>query len=85
MLADAVENLPYLEPAVAIILGFVGVKLALEFFGLPIDDAVSLLLIVSLLGGGVGLSVLFPPSGDEMGDENQDEIKTFDDKNGPSS
>ena len=68
MLADAVENLAYLEPAVAIILGFVGVKLALEYFGFPIDDAVSLFVISSLLGGGVGLSVLFPP-GDDDNDE----------------
>ena len=78
MLADAVENLPYLEPAVAIILGFVGLKLALEYFGFPVDDAVSLAIISSLLGGGVGLSILFPPGEEEEEGKGGDEVSSDD-------
>jgi len=68
ILADAVEALPYLEPAVAIILGFVGVKLNFEYFGYLLSTEVSLGVIVSLLAGGVGASYLFPPPEKKEGD-----------------
>lgn len=61
VLADAVEALPYLQQAVAVILAFVGAKLAGEYFGLAVGDAESLVIIGGCLGIGVLTSLLFPP------------------------
>lgn len=58
LLSIAVSDLVYLEKAVAIVLGFVGVKLAAEVFGVEVSSALSLGVIVATLGGGVGLSLL---------------------------
>merc|ERR1711966_652092 len=58
LLSIAVSDLVYLEKAVAIVLGFVGVKLAAEVFGVEGSSALSLGVIVATLGGGVGLSLL---------------------------
>jgi len=65
VLAEAIENLPYLQPAVAIILGFVGAKIGAEYFGFEIENLVSLAVIISLLAGGVGASYLFPQDDEE--------------------
>lgn len=58
LLSSAVEDLAYLRPAVAIVLGFVGAKLAGEFFGYDVSNELSLGVITGLLGGGVGLSLM---------------------------
>lgn len=58
LLSSAVEDLVYLRPAVAIVLGFVGVKLAGEFFGFDVSTELSLGVITGLLGAGVGLSLI---------------------------
>lgn len=58
LVSKAVKDLPYLRPAVALILGFVGVKMALEYFHIGIPTSVSLAIIAAFLSGGVGLSVL---------------------------
>lgn len=58
LLSIAVSDLVYLEKAVAIVLGFVGVKLAAEVFGVEVSSALSLGVIVATLVGGVGLSLL---------------------------
>jgi len=63
VLSIAVQDLVYLESAVAIVLGFVGLKLGLEVLNFEIDSLLSLGVIVSVLGGGVALSLL------EGGDE----------------
>lgn len=57
MLANAVQDLRYLRPAVAIVLGFVGCKLAGEFFGYDVSTGLSLGIISAILGSGVGLSL----------------------------
>jgi predicted tellurium resistance membrane protein TerC len=57
VLANAVDDLPYLRPAVAIVLGFVGAKLGAEYFGYDISTGLSLGVITGLLSGGVGLSL----------------------------
>lgn len=57
ILASAAAELEYLEPAVAIILGFVGAKLGAEFFGYQVSNEVSLGVISLLLAGGIGLSL----------------------------
>jgi len=58
LLSIAVSDLVYLEKAVAIVLGFVGVKLGAEVLGVEVSSALSLGVIVTTLGGGVGLSLI---------------------------
>jgi len=58
VLSKAVSELDYLQPAVGIVLGFIGSKLGLEYYGYEISTGVSLGVVAALLGGGVGLSVL---------------------------
>jgi predicted tellurium resistance membrane protein TerC len=57
ILAQAASELKYLEPAVAVILGFIGVKLVLEYFGINIPTEYSLGVVLSLLGVGIAASV----------------------------
>ena len=58
LLSVAVSDLVYLEKAVAIVLGFVGLKLAAEVAGYEVSSAISLGVIVTTLGGGIALSSL---------------------------
>ena len=60
LVAHAVNDLPYLKPAVALVLGFIAVKMALEFFDVRISTQASLAVVVLLLGGGVLLSLVAP-------------------------
>lgn len=61
VLANAVVDLPYLKPAVALILGLVGMKLGGEYFGFEISNVVSLGVIASVLGSGVWASLYLKP------------------------
>jgi len=58
LLAKSVQQLHYLRHAVALILGFVGCKMTLEFFHLEVGSVISLAVIVGLLLGGTLLSVV---------------------------
>ena len=58
ILSKAASDLVYLEPAVAIVLGFIGAKMIGEYFGFVIPTSVALAVVATFLGGGVGLSVL---------------------------
>lgn len=58
LLSVAVSDLVYLEKAVALVLGFVGLKLGAEVAGIEVSSAVSLGIIVSTLSGGVLLSLV---------------------------
>ena len=58
LLSVAVSDLVYLEKAVAIVLGFVGLKLGAEGAGYEVSSAISLGVIVTTLGGGIALSSL---------------------------
>ncbi|KAJ8604928.1 hypothetical protein CTAYLR_004337 [Chrysophaeum taylorii] len=53
VLAVAIDNLPYLRPAVAFILGFVGLKMMLDFFHVHVSTSLSLAVILACLAGGV--------------------------------
>lgn len=57
VLSVAVQDLIYLEKAVAVVLGFVGIKLGLEVFGFGVSSLLSLAVILGILGLGVGLSL----------------------------
>jgi len=57
ILSKAATDLKYLEPAVAVVLGFIGIKMVLEYFGFYIPTEVALSVVASFLSVGVGLSV----------------------------
>ena len=57
ILSKAAADLKYLEPAVAVVLGFIGSKMIAEYFGHGISTGVALTVVASLLGAGVGLSL----------------------------
>ena len=57
ILSKAASELKYLEPAVAVVLGFIGVKLIAEFFGIDVPTEISLGMVLVFLGSGVGLSI----------------------------
>lgn len=58
ILSKAATDLKYLEPSVAVVLGFIGTKMIAEYFGYVVPTEVALGVVISLLGTGVGLSVL---------------------------
>lgn len=57
ILSKAASDLKYLEPAVGIVLGFIGGKMIAEYFGVEVPTAAALAVVLTLLSGGVGLSV----------------------------
>lgn len=57
ILSKAATDLKYLEPAVAVVLGFIGVKMIAEYFGYCIATPIALAVVITCLGAGVGLSV----------------------------
>mmetsp|Transcript_13639 Transcript_13639/g.31867 ORF Transcript_13639/g.31867 Transcript_13639/m.31867 type:complete len:325 (+) Transcript_13639:258-1232(+) len=59
LVAKAVQDLPYLRPAVALVLAFIGVKMIFEFAHYHIPIGVSLGVVMALLSGGVVLSVVY--------------------------
>lgn len=60
VLARAAQELEYLETAVAVVLGFVGLKLGAGYFGYEVSTEASLAVIFLVLGAGVAASVLLP-------------------------
>jgi len=70
VLSIAVQDLKYLDKAVAVVLGFVGLKLAGEVADYEIDSFVSLCFIVFTLAVGIAASLL-EASGDQQEDHRQ--------------
>ena len=62
VLSAAIAGLPYLRPAVALILGFVGLKMLAEYYHIHVPTSWSLGVIVATLGGGIALSLWWPPA-----------------------
>ncbi len=58
IIAQLVSQLPYLKPAVALVLGFVGCKMLLEYVHFKISTGWSLFVVLFLISGGVGLSLV---------------------------
>ena len=69
LISKAVGELKYLQTAVALVLGFIGVKMCVEFAGVDIPTEASLAVVATMLGGGVGASVLLPNDEDEGGEK----------------
>ena len=57
ILSKAAADLKYLEPAVAVVLGFIGFKMIAEYFGYGISTEAALVVVAGMLSTGVGLSV----------------------------
>lgn len=57
ILSKAASDLKYLEPAVGIVLGFIGSKMIAEYFGVEVPTELALGVVATFLSGGVGLSV----------------------------
>jgi predicted tellurium resistance membrane protein TerC len=58
-------ELAYLQQAVAAVLGFIGSKMVLDFFGFHVPTELSLAVVVTLLGAGVGFSLKDSPDKDD--------------------
>ena len=70
VLVKLVQDLEYLEPAVGLVLLFVGIKMIVEFLGVNVPEDLALAVVVSTLGGGVAASKYLPKSQDgEAGDD----------------
>lgn len=65
VLSKAATTMKYLEPAVAVILAFIGAKMIFEFHGYVIPTEAALAVIISLLGIGVGASIWAKNSNDQ--------------------
>lgn len=63
--AVAMGKLHYLDKSIAAVLAWISIKLFAEFFGFDISTALSLGVVASTLGAGVGASLLFPPKEEE--------------------
>jgi predicted tellurium resistance membrane protein TerC len=58
ILSKAATDLKYLEPSVAVVLGFIGIKMIAEFCGYHIPTEVALTVVASFLGVGIGASII---------------------------
>eukprot|EP00884_Botryococcus_braunii_P017720 jgi/Botrbrau1/4631/Bobra.33_2s0003.1 len=58
--STVLQDLQYLDKAVGLILAWVSIKLFAEYFGAEINTYASLAIVLSLLAGGIGASLLFP-------------------------
>ena len=57
VVAKAVQDMKYLKPAVALVLGFVGGKMIGEYYHKSISTGLSLCVVIFLIAGGVVLSL----------------------------
>jgi predicted tellurium resistance membrane protein TerC len=69
ILSKAASDLKYLEPAVGIVLGFIGSKMIAEYFGAEIPTEAALGVVAFFLAGGVGLSLAEKGQEDEVNGE----------------
>ncbi|KAL0409858.1 UNVERIFIED_CONTAM: Thylakoid membrane protein TERC, chloroplastic [Sesamum latifolium] len=52
LISESMADLEYLQPAIAVVLGFIGCKMILDFFGFHISTEVSLGLVATSLASG---------------------------------
>nr|XP_011466620.1 PREDICTED: uncharacterized protein LOC101293801 isoform X2 [Fragaria vesca subsp. vesca] len=58
LISEGMADLEYLQPAIGVVLGFIGSKMILDFFGFHISTEVSLGFVATSLGAGVLLSLM---------------------------
>ncbi|WRX25019.1 Integral membrane protein TerC - like 1 [Theobroma cacao] len=57
LIAEGMADLEYLQPSIGVVLGFIGCKMILDFFGFHISTEASLGFVAASLGAGVLLSL----------------------------
>ncbi len=63
LLRGAVNKFDYLQQGIAVVLIFVGAKMLAEFFNVHIPTLVSLLVIITCLGGAIIISLIYKKAG----------------------
>ncbi|XP_024983938.1 thylakoid membrane protein TERC, chloroplastic isoform X1 [Cynara cardunculus var. scolymus] len=58
LISEGMADLEYLQPSIGIVLGFIGCKMILDFFGYHVSTEVSLGCVATTLSAGVLLSLL---------------------------
>lgn len=58
VVAHAVDDLPYLQKAIGVVLCFIGLKMLLESAGFALGNTMSLVVVLATLSGGVAMSLL---------------------------
>ncbi|GJU39591.1 thylakoid membrane protein TERC, chloroplastic isoform X1 [Tanacetum coccineum] len=58
LISESMSELEYLQPSIGIVLGFIGGKMILDFFGYHVSTEVSLGCVATTLSAGVLLSLL---------------------------
>ncbi|KAK9804777.1 hypothetical protein WJX72_004869 [[Myrmecia] bisecta] len=64
--STVMSELRYLDKAVAVVLGFIGGKMVVEFFGWHISTTLSLEVVAVALATGVAASLWLPPQDDAL-------------------
>ena len=67
ILSKAASELKYLEPAVAVVLGFIGSKMIAEYFDFRVPTEVALVVVASMLGTGIAASLIDKQDTEEEG------------------
>jgi TerC family integral membrane protein len=57
LISESMAELEYLQPAIGVVLGFIGTKMIFDFFGYHIPTEASLAIVTTSLSGGVILSL----------------------------
>ncbi|KAE8721876.1 glutathione S-transferase L3-like [Hibiscus syriacus] len=57
LIAEGMADLEYLQPSIAVVLGFIGFKMILDFFGFHVSTEASLGFVATSLSAGVLLSL----------------------------
>ncbi|CAH9091717.1 unnamed protein product [Cuscuta europaea] len=57
LISGSMSELEYLQPAIGAVLGFIGCKMILDFFGFHVTTEASLAVVATCLSGGVLLSL----------------------------
>lgn len=58
LISEGMADLEYLQPSIGVVLGFIGCKMILDFFGYHVSTEVSLGCVATTLSAGVLLSLL---------------------------
>ncbi|XP_034692605.1 thylakoid membrane protein TERC, chloroplastic isoform X3 [Vitis riparia] len=58
LISESMSELEYLQPSIGVVLGFIGCKMILDFFGFHVSTEASLGFVATSLGAGVLLSLM---------------------------
>ncbi|KAK9289866.1 hypothetical protein L1049_008027 [Liquidambar formosana] len=58
LISESMSDLEYLQPSIGVVLGFIGFKMILDFFGYHVSTEVSLGFVATTLSAGVLLSLM---------------------------